>query len=215
MRFLAALLLLACNCTAGLPDAQKPVPGSPVEHAILHTAFLNPPGCTGVEVARNVVVTAKHCLEGKKRNDNFSAGGVVWYVDKTYDYAVIVFTGDPLRLEQKPKALGVEYISMRQARIGEHLYVVGYPVQLGDHEQALTVTDGVRAGPVDDEGQERITAEVYFGNSGGGVWGDDGALLGISVAVFADDSVSPPMPYPGQGFMVPIALIRKHLPIPQ
>jgi S1-C subfamily serine protease len=112
-----------------------------------------------------------------------------------------------------PRTLGdTDLIAIRQSRVGEHIYVVGFPVQLSTGKQALTVTDGVVAGPINGDGEVRITAPVYFGNSGGGVWGDDGALIGIAVNIYAYSGTgSYPMPYAAQAFMVPAENFMEHL----
>ena len=59
----------------------------------------------------------------------------------------------------------------------------------------------------------RITAPAYFGNSGGGVWADDGSLVGIAVAIMTArlPGIPWPLPYPGQTFMVPIENVRPYL----
>jgi S1-C subfamily serine protease len=85
-------------------------------------------------------------------------------------------------------------LELRNPRLGEHVYTVGYPLQLATGDQELTVTDGVAAGPLDEDGYLRITAPIYFGNSGGGCWAEDGSLLGITVSGF--------LGMPGMNYMV-------------
>lgn len=204
MKALVLALLLALSSCAGQPAVVTRSPENPVQYLISKTVFIKDPGCTGVQVGRGIVVTARHCLpDDAKRNDMFGEKGVVAYVGEKDDFAVLYYS----------LPVGVDRIKMRPARVGEHLYVVGYPMQLGNEKQALTVTDGIYTGYTDEEGQQRITAEVYFGNSGGGVWADDGSLVGISVAVFAyhADGMSNPLPYAGQGFMVPIEKVIPHI----
>ncbi len=198
---LVVLLVAACGVQVKLqPPAHSP---SAVAFAVAHSELLYPPGCTGVEVARAVFVTAKHCIEdGQKAGDNFKAGGLLAYVDEDYDYVVIV----------RSARYGYDFIDMRPAAPGEHLYLVGYPQQVRDGKQQLTVTDGIFTGAVDlSDGYERISAPAYFGNSGGGVWGEDGALLGLLVNGDFADAGRWPMPYPGAGYMVPIAEVVKGL----
>lgn len=195
------------SCTA-IPEAEAPTGVRAVQYAIDQTVFLTEAGCTGVAVAWGVVLTAKHCVEdGAETNDNFDTqGGIVKYVSPSTDFAVIVYP-------DINQMVGTAYIPMRTAAIGEHIYVVGYPVQMGSRDQELTVTDGIVAGPANSDLESRITAPVYFGNSGGGVWSDDGYLVGIAVSIFAADlpSMRFPIPYPAQSFMVPVSEFRKHL----
>jgi hypothetical protein len=49
------------------------------------------------------------------------------------------------------------------------------------------------------------------------VWADDGALIGILVVLYAADveGYRYPVPYAAQNFMVPIAEVLGHLPVPQ
>ena len=219
MKLLVAAALALGSCAS----PQKPAPppaDSPNLTMVEHTVKLE--GCTGVEVARNVVVTAKHCLDDDaQRNDTYGASGVVWYVSPSYDFAVLVFTRYPFDYPPLPgtrllRPLGVDYLPMRNGSFGEHVYAVGYPVQLGNLKSELTITDGIVAGPVEHDGQWRITAPIYFGNSGGGVWSEKGELVGISVSIYAADvEGSYPVPYEGQAFIVPISLVLPHLPIPQ
>lgn len=207
LALITALVLGSCARQSLVPVG-PPKPDA-VQYAIDHTNYLKAAGCTGVEVAVRVVVTAKHCLEdGAAVNDNFDIhGGVVGYIDQELDFAIIYYPDNKMRV-------GTFFIPMRDTVIGEHVYVVGYPVQLHNRKQELTVTDGLVAGPVSEDGQVRITAPAYFGNSGGGVWAADGALVGIAVSIYAADlglDNDRPMPYPGQTFMVPIRHVLKAL----
>lgn len=203
MRLLAAVLALALlACAAPAPEAPKPL--NPVTQALAHTEFLTKMGCTGVRVAAGVLVTAKHCVPDDAKDGDPVEGtdGTLKWVSPTEDFVVIV---EPVKGPE-------EFIPLRKADLGEHIYVVGYPIQLGSREQELTVTDGIVAGPVNDQ-RMRITAPAYFGNSGGGVWADDGSLVGIAVAIMVVrlPGVPWPLPYPGQSFMVPIEHVRPWL----
>ncbi len=202
MRTVAALVALAGCTVVQVPSAHAPaIERSPVELAVQRTVHLRASGCTGVLVGADRLVTAKHCAPDDAKAGDAYEGGTLLHVSPTYDFVVVQVVDARRRIE------------LRTGQVGEHLYVVGYPVQLGNSEQELTVTDGVVAGPTDQEGQARITAPVYFGNSGGGVWSDDGALLGIAVSIYAANIEGYPraMPYAAQSFMVPVELIVEWL----
>jgi S1-C subfamily serine protease len=141
-----------------------------VETALRHTLLMTE-GCTAVDVGRGLVLTAAHCVDELSRGDETSVG-MVLFQSPDLDFAVLFDTG---RLH-RPKAC------LRAPVLGEHLYTVGYPGQVVTGKQELTVTDGVFAGPGDGEGHYRITAPIWFGNSGGGAWGEDGCLLGLTVS---------------------------------
>lgn len=201
MRTLVGALVFLVAC--GTPrTAYAPLllgkPSNPVKGAIGRTVFLRKSGCSGVAMGDNRMVTAKHCLpKAAKAGDSYE-GGELKYISPAYDFAVVAF----------PDGRG--RVGMRTPGIGDHVYVVGYPVQLGSDEQELTVTDGLIAGPVNSEGEARITAPAYFGNSGGGVWSDEGELVGILVSgYFASvEGYDNPVPYVGQSYMVPVDHIK-------
>lgn len=199
---LAAVALLTACAVPRTAEAPKPKLG-PVEHAVAHTVYLDDSGCSAVNVGGLRLVTAKHCAPDDAKAGDAYEGGTLVFVSPTEDFVVVAMIEAPYWIDR---------IELRQAELGEHLYVVGYPQQLFDMKQHLTVTDGIAAGPVDDERQARITAPVYFGNSGGGVWADDGSLIGIAVSIYAAPIEGlPRLPYAGQSFMVPIEHVRPYL----
>lgn len=196
---IAALAVVACTVPVQVVQAPG-MESTVVEYAIDHTVFLASSGCSAVAVGGDRLVTAKHCLPDEAAAGDSFAGGNLVYISPSYDFAVAAVPDLYRRIDLRP------------GRRGEHIYVVGFPVQLGSREQVLTVTDGLVAGPVDSEGQARITAPVYFGNSGGGVWADDGSLVGIAVAIYAADvGLRNPIPYVAQSYMVPAELVRPWL----
>lgn len=200
MRKLALLLALLGACVVEPAVTVVPRPENAIQTAVDHTVFLDDAGCSAVAVGEYKVVTAKHCVNDDAEVGDQYESGKLTYISDAFDFAV--FTSDDPRTYAGPP------IHMRPARFGEHVYVVGFPVQLFG-EQELTITDGIVAGPVDHDFQSRITAPVYFGNSGGGVWGDDGALLGIAVSIYAANvpGARYPLPYVAQAYMVPIGLV--------
>lgn len=75
-------------------------------------------------------------------------------------------------------------LSMVEPLPGEHVWAVGYPAQPQTGVQYLAVTDGVVVGTDPKDGTVQITNAIYFGNSGGGAWNDEGQLLGITVSSY-------------------------------
>lgn len=179
LAFVLALGLAACHA----PAARQASYADPVIIPLVHTVFMKDPGCTAVSIGKGLVLTARHCVE-KLEVGAKTVIGVLVFKSTTRDYAII---RDPKRYHS-PRPV------IRAPRLGEHIYTVGYPLQLSSEKQELTITDGVVAGPKDKVGSIRITAPIYYGNSGGGVWGDDGALVGLSVSGY--------LTYPGMNFMV-------------
>lgn len=188
----AAMAVAACAPAVTVVSAPRAESGyaSAVSDALLYTEFMPDQGCTGVDIGRGFFVTAQHCVDELELGALVHGGALV-YLDPHLDYAVIF---DAARLQRNPPC-------MRSGRLGEHVYAIGYPVQLATDKQELTVTDGVMAGPAGNDGTERFTAPIYFGNSGGGVWAAvDGCLVGISVSGF--------LQLPGMNFLVSAADIR-------
>ena len=191
--WVAVLLLAGFSCGPRVViqgDSGKPDVG--VATALQHT-MLMAEGCSAVDVGQGLVITAAHCVDQLAPGDDTSVGMLV-YRSPVKDFAVLFDTA----------RLGNATPRFRSARLGEHLYAVGYPVQLATERQALTVTDGLYTGAVDELGQERITAPIYFGNSGGGCWAEDGSLVGLTVSGYLE--------MPGMNFIVPVAAITPWLP---
>ncbi len=184
MRAVACLVVLAACAgqPAYTPDAPA-IADVGISTALGHTVLMAE-GCTAVELGGGTVVTAKHCVDDIELGDVTSVG-VLKFRSETWDFGLLF---DEVNVEHVGPAL-------RNCRFGEHLYTVGYPSQLATDTQELTVTDGLCAGPLDKEGNQRITAPIYYGNSGGGVWASDGSLLGISVNGYLD--------LPAMNYMVP------------
>jgi hypothetical protein len=188
----AALLLLLASC--GLPGATAdypPAATAPIQAMVDHTLLLEDPGCTGVRIGGGIVVTAKHCTKDKAVGDHYGKF-VVEYMNPDHDFSLL--SGDD----------AVPPVFLTDAALGEQTYVVGYPVQAVDGEQQLTITDGVFTGATAEDLQ-RITAECFYGNSGGGAWNVMGDLTGIVVEFAAGDG---DMPIPGYCYMVPIKYVR-------
>ena len=194
MRAAVLLCLALAGCSLLKPVAPPAAtPALPqnvaVVTALKHTVYWKQVGCTAVDIGLGRVVTAKHCVEDEDPARNFDIGakteiGTVVFKSPDRDFALLV-NQDWIK-HPAP--------AMRPPRLGEHLYTVGWPVQLGTEKQELTVTDGVAAGPLDEDGHVRITAPIYYGNSGGGAWAEDGSFLGVTVSGY--------LSMPGQNFMV-------------
>jgi hypothetical protein len=169
----AALLLFAgCRPSVVVVEPQQQTDVG-VATALEHTLFADDLGCTAVNLGRGFVATAEHCVDDLELGAHTKLG-MVLYTSATRDFAILFDSGRLVDPE----------VCIRAPVLGEHLYAVGYPVQLGNKKQELTVTDGLFAGPQDDDGSYRITAPIYYGNSGGGAWAEDGCLLGLTVSGF-------------------------------
>ncbi len=175
MRFLALGALLLSSCVVPVVVDPTEVRDVGVATALRHTLHMDE-GCTAVNVGRGFVLTAKHCVDQFTFLDATSVG-VVMFQAPDRDYAVL-FDSD----RQYDRRACV-----RSPVLGEHVYAVGYPTQRATRKAALTVTDGIiSTTETDNDGQIRTSAPLFFGNSGGGLWANDGCLVGITVAAFMD-----------------------------
>lgn len=96
---------------------------------------------------------------------------------------------------------------------GEDVWAVGYPAQLSARTyKDDSITRGVIAtlfmpvintpSGISTYGHyHRVTTEVYYGNSGGGLWTVEGNLTGVVVAMMTDDDDNP---YAGYYYVKPI-----------
>lgn len=176
MRALALLALLLTACTTKyvvVGPTQGPDVG--VVTALRHTLLMEE-GCTAVNIGRGWVLTAKHCVDELNFLDKTSVGFVAYQAPKR-DFAVLF---DVAR-KKDPS------VCVRKPALGEHVYAVGYPVQRETRKQALTITDGIISTvEAIGTGEIRTSTPIFFGNSGGGLWGNDGCLVGLTVAAFMD-----------------------------
>lgn len=196
MRFLPLLVLLASCQPPPAVVVQVGTPDVGISTALKHTVLMEE-GCTAVAVGKGLMVTAAHCVDKYMLGTDTSIGYLVYDGSMVVPERDFAITFDTSRLDD-PKA------ELRKPVFGEHVFALGYPMQLATDTQELTVTDGLVAGPIDDDGQWRFTAPIYFGSSGGGVWGSDGCLVGISVSGY--------MKMQGMYYMVPASDIQPKLP---
>lgn len=189
----ASVALAGCGAAADLVTAPKAEDGG-LGVALAHTILLKDPGCTGIRVGGGLVVTAAHCVDEMELGADYS-GFKLGYVSPDYDFAVM--SGDK----------EIDPVALVDAAIGQHVYVVGYPVSIDDGEQQLTVTDGVFTGAVDGY-MQRLTSGCYYGNSGGGAWSASG-LIGVVVEIRpVADTQYGPLPFPFHCYTVPAKLLR-------
>lgn len=134
-------------------------------------------GGTGVRYRGNLVVTAAHVVDDAE-------GCEIALEDAQGRESAFYVTRDDLR----DLGLLMAFSSPRSAlplarpKLGMGVWSVGYPVQLKEDGRPLTVTRGVLA-VLNVGGMHRVTAPVFYGNSGGGIWDERGALVGIAVEI--------------------------------
>ena len=117
-------------------------------------------------------------------------------------------TGRDVAVLRVPVDFGVNTELELNPFTGEDVWAVGFPMQkMSPSSKILSITKGTLATvgvPASKKsfGQyHRVTSQVYFGNSGGGVWNKEGKLLSIVSALFAG---SGKVPYEGYYYTKPV-----------
>lgn len=199
--FLVALVAALVGCSLRGAAPSSPPPRSDVSDLVSKTVALVEDGdayCTGVWVGQSTIVTAAHCVVRSDeplrafvtRDDVFgpvdlhvrsplrARPALVSAVDEEHDLALLIA---PL-----PPAHGVARVVL-DTRAGVHVRTMGHPLGLWFSYSSGEVA-GVRLFDPRDEGAERVwvqaTAPISPGNSGGGLFDDEGALVGIASGSF-------------------------------
>jgi S1-C subfamily serine protease len=99
--------------------------------------------------------------------------------------------------------------------LGEDVWAAGFPHQFAAPRMAaLSVTKGtiatksvpVRGNASSNGYYYRVTSQIFFGNSGGGIWNREGKLLAVAVALYGwKPPDSPNIPYEGYYYVKPVA----------
>lgn len=141
---------------------------------------------SGVHIGDGYILTAGHVADGIKTIQIKTAGGkfqpadVLW-LNKEYDIAL---------LRTKPDGIGAATLACRYAHAGEDIRAIGNPLTLEFVSSYGRVSGDVRSlGPWKAVLLTDIT--TIPGQSGGPVFDEGGALVGITVGV-----VSAPIPTP-------------------
>jgi len=139
-------------------------------------------GGTGVRYSGRLVVTAAHVIDNVEGCDialvDEDGRESALYLDRSDDLDLgLLLTSGPAQ----------PIVGLARAHLGMEVLSVGYPVQLTRREGApkrpLCVTRGVLSVLNVEPGMHRVTAPVFYGNSGGGVWDMHGNLVGIAVEI--------------------------------
>lgn len=135
------------------------------------------PYCGGVWVSNNLILTAFHCLEEGKveymtYDSDSPSGAIVKDFDIENDLAVLLANSENI------PAHSVAEVSVDAWR-GQHVHVMGHTTGMG-----WTYLEGVVSSVREKRDKTRkllqVSSPIWFGNSGGGAWDDDGRLIGIS-----------------------------------
>lgn len=155
-----------------------------------------------VLTANGYIVTNAHVVESAKTIK------VKLHNEKEYDARLVGANEDKDIAVLKIEAIGLEPVTFRNSektQVGERVIVIGNPLgALGG-----SVSDGVISAvdrTLNVNGKDmtliQTNAEINHGNSGGGMFGEDGQFIGLVVAKSAGDDVE------GLGFAIPSNIVK-------
>ena len=156
---------------------------------VSNTLGLLIPGCAGVWIDSDVVLTAAHCVDDPDKPfvllstvDDFEQGkvrpGTVIAQDPRVDLALVEL--DPDNVPPHP----IVMLADKTPLVGDEVHIVGHTVGFDwtySHGYISAVRDDM-PGPKEKMFKKalQITAPVWMGNSGGGAFNSMGQLVGIS-----------------------------------
>ena len=162
---------------------------------------------TGVVISESVqdnvfeytILTAAHCV------DIVGSSCIISLYNKYPMLGIVVKTDTEIDLALVSVTTTVDFcdpvsLAYRDAKIFEEVVVIGFPIGLGP-----IYTSGEISGH--DKGLYFLNADVYYGNSGGPVFNEEGDLTGIVIGVIGDKGR--PLFY--MGVYVPISVINSFI----
>lgn len=133
--------------------------------------------------------TAAHVVDGENCGVQIASREVeVVETDATYDIAI---------LRARAPFFFVTAVEMAPVYLGMPIVAMGYPLQPFTGKTELQVTSGVMSALIPLH--YKISSPVYFGNSGGHVYDEQGRLVGLVVSLIQKNGV----PMPGEWFATP------------
>lgn len=137
--------------------------------------------CGGIWVSGDMVVTADHCVEGVKRVRVMMYGGGIYdglveREDRVGDLGRIRVNGVGVH--------GVAVIGGR-GKVGDRLHIIGHARGL-NFSYLQGWVSGYREMEMDRGVSEymQVTAPIYYGDSGGGIFNESGELVGVTSFIY-------------------------------
>jgi len=172
-----SFLVVSCSCSKDYIYGRPLVPD--VVSANVQVGGPDGWHCAGVMVrsgiAGDYVVTAKHCVlddEGvrevlfKVKVDGREFWADLYSMHKDADVAILKLNG--CYITNPTAAIG------KRPVVGQHVWAIGNP-----RGMVNTVSEGIVSN-LSEEGKTIAAVTIFFGNSGGGLFDDDGGLIGIA-----------------------------------
>ena len=178
----ATALTLACMATGGIQAAAPDKVYSMVAPSVWRVVSYDAAGKalaqgSAVVIAPETLLTNCHVLAQAKsftiRQDNTIVGARLQYIDVERDMCQIV--------ARNLKAPAVRIGDSDKVVVGQRIYTLGNPLGL-----ELTLSDGLVSALRKDDAQHlryiQISAPISHGSSGGGLFDEEGRLIGITSA---------------------------------
>ena len=166
----------------------------------------------GVAIGQHEILTCYHVVDGAKsfliktydsenkllHDENIMPDNVITTKKAGSAFGMIDFAIIKSKKELKPVSI------TKEPKIGEKVFIVGNP-----YRQANTVTEGTFSGygVLNGYNYMKFTGLVNYGNSGGGLFNENGELIGITARMFIDDDKKTC----NIGYAIPIDDIMKEL----
>lgn len=198
LAFAVGALLFACCCTPALAPARGET-RDVVEDLRAKTVVLLLDGtlCSGVWVSPWAIVTANHCVDEHvigqgvtyTTHDDLFPGGILEAVPSVVPRLSVVTDHDEahdlaLLFAIHPPAHGIAYVRRELPRAGSFAHTMGHPIGLW-YSYSTGVVAAVRGKDLGDGARLwlQCTAPISPGNSGGGLFDEAGALIGVADAI--------------------------------
>ena len=166
---------------------------------------------------RSYIFTAAHVVEfSDRRNSNYFNCKINVQLErdagtnKNIAIASMVSknTGSDIAVIRVPVDFGVNTALEVEPFTGEDVWAAGFPIQkMSTKTKVISITKGtlatlnVPANRKSSRKYHRVTSQIYFGNSGGGIWNKEGKLLSIVSSLFAGVGK---VPYEGYYYTKPV-----------
>lgn len=193
----ACVIVAACQSHANAATVDN---GSAVE------VFVGEGHGSGVYLGNGWVLTAAHVAAGapdnatkikRVRNESWTdewTADVVW-TDTRQDFALLKIRGEVANLS-------AAVIDCGDMALGQDVTVVGWPADLGMVQSRGYVAAGKeKRGPW--QSAFVVVAPIFFGNSGGPVYNQEGDVAGLAVGILQGTSLS---------IVIPVSAVCKQLP---
>jgi S1-C subfamily serine protease len=139
--------------------------------------------CTGVWVSADLIMTAGHCVVGKKEVMYVRREDVKGYLKNPAKY----YSGKVIKLDEE-RDLGLirvssddmvkEWSKIGVVGVGERVHSVSHPSGIY-WSYSVGVVSGYHKDFLGLGNQLQVSMSLYYGSSGGGIFNDAGELVGI------------------------------------